>query len=726
MGTARFESGLGAAAALTAAVVAAGVLACAPAARADVFGPIALVSTGHLPASAYVQQAELAADATVSADGRYVAFDGSFGGKRGVFRRDLSDGEVAVVAEGDAVLPSISADGRYVSFTTTARLDEENDANEAPDVYVRDMDNPDSAPCGPEWEQNGEACAFEIASAVDGSSRGLTYQYPEELYGSELAFNQTHFGSLASGRSALSGDGREVAFITTAVSDLNGPEGPPLPRMQVLVRHLETHHTELVSTQYSGGVQTEEPLAAESSAVFVGSTREPLPFPSPYGGASISADGSTVAWMGTSIAQQAPVLAGEGLAESYTEPLWRRLGGGGSPIRRVTGGSDPLASACIASGEAAVSEPANAADPCQGPFETTGGLSNVPGLWTGGTQWDFVPQLSADGDTVAFLATARFIASGEEVKSAESSDDLYVADMREGLTRVQAVRRLTELAGGGFNDPARTRPIVDLGISADGTQVAFASERTVFPLGSPAFVSPPAPSAFLTELYDADLASNTLTRVTTGYEGQRTEGGEATGSPGFSGDGSLLVFSSAEDNLVYGDGNGALDAFAVPRLSFPSLPAPQEISSPPANPEAAPEWKLSVTAASRRDGTVVLYVLAPGTGSLAASAQSTVALSRPAVSARRGHRRRHPRTKLESVRVAARSSAANAAGLIVVPLALSKRYASLAGSGHGLSSNVSVVFSAAGHAPLRGSIHVTFRRTPAVRRHARRAGQGKR
>ncbi len=122
------------------------LLAGGASARADVFGSISLVSAGAVAGTSNDEQADHAGDSAISGDGRYVAFDGSFGGRTGVFRRDLVTGEVALVAGGDATMPSISEDGRYVSFTTTARLDEQNDTDAAPDVYVRDMESR-SDPC---------------------------------------------------------------------------------------------------------------------------------------------------------------------------------------------------------------------------------------------------------------------------------------------------------------------------------------------------------------------------------------------------------------------------------------------------------------------------------------------------------------------------------------------------------------------------------------------------
>ncbi|HTB71306.1 MAG TPA: hypothetical protein VK707_10020 [Solirubrobacteraceae bacterium] len=722
-------------------------------ARGDVFGPIGLASVGAAPGSSFVQQADFANDSALSGDGRYVAFDGSFAGHRGVFRRDLLTGEVATVAEGDAMLPSISADGRYVSFTTTARLDPADDANEAPDVYVRDMDNPNTAPC-----QAGEGappCAYALASAVDGSTVGLSYEY-----GANRAFEQAHYGSVASGRSALSANGREVAFETTAISNLANPnrgaaggvEEPKTPAAQVAVRDLETNTTTLVSARYDpstrgpqlnvAGQPEPTPASAEGGfgAVYPSGSEIP-PFPSAYAGASLSADGSTVAWMGQQISQQAPVMSGGDLADapSYTEPLWRRIGEGqGAPTRRVTGGSDPTNPACEASGETRLPPPPpTLADPCQGPLDTsTGNSGSATGLWTGGVGFDYLPRLSADGNVVALLATAREIASGEELKAAEASDDLYVVDMRGGLTRVAATRRLTELAGGGSKNEARTGPIVDLGVSPEGSQIALTTVRTTFPLGTPAYVSTPAAAARAVELYDVDLEDDTLTRVTQGYAGQPSEATEAlpsfTGSPSFAEGGDLLAFSSNSDNLVYGDGNRNSDAFVVSRVQFASHPTPSEISSAPANPGFAPAWKLGATALTRRDGTVLLEVLVPGAGTVHAGAQSAVRVrfgaSGAARPVRRGKRAaRRVRTTVATRTVASARARPSAATLVPVTLRLARSYSSLASARGGLSATVSISFAAAGHVTLHETLDVTFARpAPHARRAARRSTRRKR
>jgi hypothetical protein len=759
------------------------------AARADVFGPIELVSSGALaetgmlaegerpPASvgegarpgegaqATPQQALYAHDPAVSGDGRYVAFDGYFDGRTGVWRRELQPPyaiqPVAVGAvqpgseacEGgspcDAELPSISAYGQYVSFTTTARLDprEDPDGAGAPNVYVRNMDVPEAQPCAEEGAlQPASPCAYTLASAVDGGAEALTYANG----------GAGGYGAVAAGRSALSADGLQVAFVTTAVSNLAGQSTPAL---QVAVRNLATGETQLVSTAYdpaTGEAIPGQPVSASEGDVAVGAVYSPqttppaFPFDNrayalpPAVGASISADGSTVAWMGRVVAQQAQMLPGESVSPSYAEPLWRRVADGPlTPTRRVTGGSQPESAACLVSGEAALPpgpERESAADPCQGPFA----VDDRYGVWAA-TVGDAVPQLSADGYTVAFLASAQLVALGLDFgRSAEGeTDDLYVADMDPyptRLTRTQALRPLTELASGRESQPAPDAPIVDLAVSPDGTQVAFSTARTAFPLGSPAYVSQPAATAGMAELFDADLADDTLTRVTQSVDGgpserphpsaragegdpyKRTDGAL---SPSFSAAGGTLVFSSTAANLVYDDGtvpgreaeSGSADGssvYAVARRVFAPSETETYVSGVPESSWVTPDWRLGVTARSLADGRVELYVEAPGAGTLSATAQSPVAPA-PAVVARAVARRRHSRaTRARAVQaatsvVATTTRTIRSAGLVAVTLTLAPRYLALADRPGGLSGSVGLTFAAPELPNLQAHVAVSFR-----------------
>jgi fructose-specific component phosphotransferase system IIB-like protein len=708
-------------------------------AEADTFGPISLASAGTLNGGLF-QQAEYAHDAAISGDGRYVAFDGSVDGLTGVWRRDVATGVIEQVAGGDAELPSISEDGREISFTSTESLVAQDEAR-GPNVWVRNME-----PAAGEPE-------YVLASAQNESSKGLAYEY-----GANPSQEEAKFGAVAVGRSAISANGGEVAFVTTAVSNLAGPQTPAL---QVAVRYLATDRTVLVSRCFMCA-DSSEPVSVEENgnhygAVFPGSANS-LGFTAPPingkwsldppPGASISADGSAVAWMGEDIGKQARMLPDEHPPALYTEPLWRRIEPGSETLtERVTGGSDPGNPACAASGETVLPTAAqqSASDPCQGPFEVEeqGAGSGAVGIWPEG-EGNFVPRLSGDGYTVAFLSRALPISLGLGFGSSrEGPSDLYLADMHAGLTREEALTPLTEIAGEGV---AAGDPITDFDISADGNDVAFTTRRTLFRLGSPAYVSPPAAEAGESELFDVDLADDTLTRVSHGYNGEPSEQlhrtklecpedvycAEATvgaQSPSSSSDGNLLAFSSTASNLVLGDGNappaGPLDgsdAFLLGREVFVPTPTPQYISPAPQTP-LAPLWQLGSTALSRADGSVLLYVALPGAGTLRAGAQASVVVKSAGRSSSKSKRAGHAHKAvaaqtlaMRTVATAQKSDRSDEGELVVLVLKLAKPYSALASRSGGLSTSVSLVFTAAGHHTLHGSLRVDFRRTIAPRR----------
>jgi hypothetical protein len=704
----------------------------AAAVQADVFEPISLVSVGQPGDSSFVEQAGVAEHPAISGNGRYVAFDGVFGGVKGVWRAELAGsgadihaGAIEQVAGGDAELPSISENGQYISFTTNEGVSlpaitdgqvDEHPKPEAVNVYVRNMS------VGP-----SEAGAFAAASAVtvNGETQPLTYANDE---------NGT-VGAVAAGRSAITANGEDVAFVTTAESDLTDPgAAPTTPALQVAVRNLVKNETKLVSTEYENGEETDRPVSTMSEggglAQLDGAAYQLVAFPAKgiaasTIGAAISGEGNAVAWLGREIAKQVPTLEGpERQQQSYAEPLWREIAGGTlGPTRAITGGDDPTNPACVASGEEQPISPPTLSDPCQGPFAAKGEL--VPtGIYSSDpAEVDTVPRLSGNGRTVAFLASQLLLSTGEEFSGAEtSSNDLYVANMENGLTSVQALRRLTELASGNSNLPGATARIADFGVSPDGSEVAFSTLRTTFPLGSPAYVSAPAGVPQTEELYDVDLADDTLTRVTHGYqgEGQQSEPSgtrppeEEAGSPSFSDDGNTIAFSSAAANLVYGEGNRANSVFVISRKGFESEGVTQYISTPPQSPSLEPGWLLAVTSRSRANGSVLLEIDAPGAGRLSAGAESVVRVSvaKSHVARERGHRARGVRGRaVSSVAnrgVASAAKDVNEEGLTTLTLTLTPRYRALAAKRGGLSASVSIAFAAPGHATLHETIPVTF------------------
>ena len=202
----------------------------------------AIVVSGALPAAAVASTTSVVSaapnganadsgsyDSSVSADGRYVAFEsdasnlvaGDTNGVSDVFVRDMSTGTVVRVsvdsaeAEGDATSydPSISADGRYVAFWSNATNLVASDTNGFSDVFVRDR-----------------TLDTTVRVSVDSAESQ---------------------GDLRSSYPSISADGRYVAFWSTATNlvavDTNGFS-------DVFVRDLTDGTTVLVSVN-SLGVQ---------------------------------------------------------------------------------------------------------------------------------------------------------------------------------------------------------------------------------------------------------------------------------------------------------------------------------------------------------------------------------------------------------------------------------------------------------------------------------------
>jgi hypothetical protein len=637
------------------------------------FGPIQLVSK-TIP-----EPAKEATAPAINADGNYVAFQGSMDeGRVGVFRADLETGVVVPVATGApdevpppgsaAEAPSISADGRYVSFTTKAPLDPADDTQaSSADVYVADM--------------SASPPTYELASAQDGSSQAMSG------------------GSKASPRVALSADGRKIVFV-------NGG--------QVYLRDLDTKRTTLVSVRRNPESGVMEPGVPVPGGAVMRKEQQPG-----LTGAALSADGTTVAWMGAHLPEQVPLLADEAEAialddagnRPYAEPLWRRIADGPlAPTRRIIGGGDPLAPGCPGTA-GTLAESA-----CRGPFPTIATKSDLLNVTTG---WlgvpghvpiDGVPQLSADGYTAALIGNPT------------EATNVFVVDMHAGLSRTQAVRQLTAqipLGGdeSGQINSAKYVPInghvYDLAISADGRQIVLATGRERFPLAPPNLVSRPPTQLGLVELYLIDLETESLQRITHGYRdeaepslggaGERAELGNGAYSPSLGAGDHRIAFSSTASNLVEGDGNEASDVFL---LEGDVGSAPAGGSSISAGPgKAAPKGRrrLTLTAFSLPDGRVRLAVTAPAAGTLRALVSASLEVGSRPRRLTEGHARTRP------------------SGAASMTLTLPPRYRHLARSDEGLYATARVSFTPARGArlrgrPLRGELQVRFHA------HRRRSG----
>ena len=221
---------------------------------ADVFrkdlltGLVERVSTG-----ATGSQADAASDnAAISADGRYVVFQSGAGNlvagddnvSLDVFRKDMLSGAITRVStgpdgargSGDARDASVSADGRYVAFVSEVDGLLANDANSAADVLVKDLatgalilasSSTDGVQANqrsysPAISDNGRYVAF--ASDADnltwGDVNGVSDVFRKSLVGGDLIGVSVNdyggFGDLASSLPAINADGSKITFASDA------------------------------------------------------------------------------------------------------------------------------------------------------------------------------------------------------------------------------------------------------------------------------------------------------------------------------------------------------------------------------------------------------------------------------------------------------------------------------------------------------------------------------
>jgi hypothetical protein len=634
----------------------------APGAAAE-FGPIQLVSKSA------TEQAGYAKEPALSEDGQYVAFRGELGGHTGIFRKNLVTGAVTLVIEafraGNQSEPNPEAEAPSISADgqfvsfTTTRSLDPDADKEAGSQDVYAADLAGPVP------------TYKLVSSVQVEGE------EERMSGS----------SSAAPRVAISADGSEVAFVNEE---------------QVYVRRLAEPESILISARRdpATGTMTDQPAPG-------GGAYQPA-------GAALSPDGNAVGWVGEHLPGQVPLPAeeeeailaleavhGANLSRMYFEPLWREVPAAAalSLTRRIVGGGDPLG-------------------------DLAGDHERGSEIEAEGQGWGLnLPQLSADGETVAVIGTP------------EADNDLFMVDMAPGLSRVQAVHQLTKWTDplpnetgdeeSLFREPAylvSTGPIKQCAISPDGTRIAFTTLRQNFSLSPPTLETPrPVELPVAVELYQINLEGQTIERITPGpgtgvsavpggfevsspetlADAKYGEAAAGASGPSYSADGRLVAFASTAYNLVAGDGNTGLDegrpkpgsgsdVFTV-ETPPPSAVVPSTISGRPAAISVAPSWRLTVHAVSRPDGAVRIVAGVPGAGTLRAKAQSRFGAK--------------PRPR--KVSTARRSSAA--AGLLNLELSLSHKLRSMALVKGGLYTTVEVQFTGPGGRPLKQRLVARFR-----------------
>ncbi len=553
----------------------------------------------------------------LSGTGRYVAFESASGnlvaddsnGVDDVFVLDRDSGEVRRVsvdsaggqANGSSSRPAISANGRFVAFSSDADNLVAGDANDASDVFVHDLqtgttiraglaDDGSEPPGGsvdPSISSDGSRVAFisddplvagdgngEADAFVRDLSLGVTIRVSVNASGAE--------GNDATFNAAISGDGRVVAFESTATNlvpgDTNGER-------DIFIRDVVAGTT--VRVPADGGAEPDDGADIES----------------------ISNDGSVV----TFSSRATNYVAGDanndrdvfvfdaatGIVELVSEAI-----GGGSGAGFSQGSALSGTGRYIAFESAAGDLVAADANPDRDVFrlDRDTGAIELASVSTSGAQPSGLTLdscISGDGAWVGFSTDAELVAGDGNLQR-----DVHLRDMGAGTTA-----RISDADAGGPY-PVHTGNDESQGpaVSADGRYVALASRAVNFtgddpgpwtliyridretgaavlasaPMNpGPADASSEEPSisgdgariAFesriadlvvgdtndVSDVFVRDIGAGATRRVSVDSVG--IEGNGTSENASISGDGAFVAFQSAADNLVAGDGNGRSDVF---------------------------------------------------------------------------------------------------------------------------------------------------------------------
>jgi len=243
-----------------------------------------------------VQALGHSADAALSADGRFVAFQsgatnlvtGDTNGQFDIFLRDRQLGTTERVSVGPGGVqaigtgsydPKLSADGRFVAFESQATNLVAGDTNAASDVFVYDRQlgttervsvstggaQGDGYSIATDISADGRFVVFGsyATNLVAGDTNGAEDIFVRDRQlGTTERVNVDSSGAQGNGfaeHAAISANGRFVAFVTTATNLAPGDTGT---LRDVYVRDLQLGLTRRASTTWVGGPPNSDCLAA--------------------------------------------------------------------------------------------------------------------------------------------------------------------------------------------------------------------------------------------------------------------------------------------------------------------------------------------------------------------------------------------------------------------------------------------------------------------------------
>jgi len=448
----------------------------------------------------------------LNANGRYVVFHSTASNlatndtntRLDVFWRDRVAGlnvvasvnTNGVAGNGSSTVRGISADGRYVVFSSTSSDLVSGDNNATEDVFVRDM----------------------VSNVTVMVSRNVAGTGPGNNY---------------SRYAAISGDGTRVAF-ESAATDLTAA-GNPVGNNQVFVRNLVGNTTRLVSFR---------PGSANGANAYSYQ-------------AAVSFNGNVTAF--TSTAEPGSGSDTDIWAHYYTANTNALVS---EALPSATGDSFSSAPQINASGTHVVfASSAKNLTPGDSNqisdvflFNLTNGVltlisANTNGMGSGNDA-STAPVLSANGRYVAFQSTASDLVAGDT----NNAYDVFRRDTLSGFTALVSVNRTG--SGPGNNSSASPE------ITPDGRFIVFETIATNLVANDL--------NGAIQDVVLRDMASNVVELISINVGGTGTANNFSQ-DPVISDDARFVAFQSLAGDLAPGDGNGLYDIYVRDRQTGTNL-----------------------------------------------------------------------------------------------------------------------------------------------------------
>ena len=467
---------------------------------------------------------------TISADGRYIAFDSFDGGyvsadnnnAYDVFVRDMTTDTTELISSADAAAQSltsdgissvsgnsVSADGRFVMFVSLADNLAANDTNDYQDVFVRDL-------------QTGTNVLVSVNSGGSGSANGF------------------------SGSPAMSSNGRYVAFVSNA-PDLTANKTNRYG--DIFVRDLQAGTTTLISVSAdgatSGNAESSSPQISSDGryVAFYSKAKNLVPNDSSGGGEifwrdiqsglsvsvttngnaldlfSLTADGRYVAARSFFPVRELFVWDAQARAKIYATVS--AAGSSGLVL-------SPDGRTLIFQSATNVDRPIIAHD-LVADTDRIIGHSAIPD----------VPQARVSGNG-RFVT---FVSSANDPNTTTGTNNVFLYDLQTATTTLVSFNRDLTAGGNGPSDSPS--------ISADGRYVVYRSAASDLVVGD---------DNGLPDVFVLDRLGGINTLVSVNQTGAGSGNGPSS-TPLISADGGIIVFKSVASDLTAGDNNGAQDVF---------------------------------------------------------------------------------------------------------------------------------------------------------------------